>query len=169
MSNRTFSMTVFYVLPVDSDGDGSTPATTDQLQQCKYYVYDEDKRRYQHWDSVLLKASKSGDAIDFVALQQLLHTATVYPKPTGAPTLNATLLSATVKTFSAPNGVEQLPSVFLATVADDGCGPLVMIPVAKKATRGVILVFSVPNPNPLSAGKMLLRSTSDPEILGSTN
>ena len=37
------------------------------------------------------------------------------------------------------------------------------IPVAASETRGLILIFSVQDP---LTGKMLLRSTSDPEIKG---
>jgi hypothetical protein len=163
----TFATTVFYVLPVDADGDGKTPPGIEQLQQCKYYVYDPDEEVYLGLQSSQLQAYASGDALDFVALQQLPPKATVVPplSAKGPATLNATLYSATVKTLSSPNGmVTQPPSVYLATVPDDGSGALVVIPVSKRATRGVVLVFSVQDAN-----GVLLRSTFDPEIKGSTN
>jgi hypothetical protein len=163
----TYEMTVFYVLPVNTGGDGSTPATDEHFQQCKYYVYDPSQKFYVSAQSAQLQSYASGDALDFVVLQQLPPTAIVYPElPPGTATLNATLFSATVMTLSAPDGGAQLPGVFLATIREEGSLPLVVIPVAKMATRGVILVFAGQDP---VTGNPVLRGTSDPEIKGSTN
>jgi hypothetical protein len=162
--------TVFYVLPVDSDGDGLTPSGVEQLQPCKYYVYDPDEQTYLSWNSALLPASPSGlpGSLDFVVIQQLPPDAPIAPAlaPNSGPTPNATLYSATVRTASPAAGVvTQLPSVYLATVPEDRADALVVIPVSKTATREVILVFAVKD----AKGNTVLRSTFDPEIKGSTN
>lgn len=170
-SATTVPVAMYYVVPIESDDDGKSRKSDDHVQSCNYYVYDKnqdndkDKKNYVLIpDPPLLQAVSTGLGVDYVVLQQL--SPLEMKKPPSNPAKDVTLFSATARNEKSTSGEKPLPNVFLAAAPRAEAMPVLAIPVGAPYRRGLILTFSAFNP---SSGEFLLRSTSDPEIRGSTN